>query len=62
LRIENYFILSSNIFYQKNRKWWWKFRAKRGSESATDAAAREQRELALFVEPRGGKACGAGLT
>jgi len=27
----------------------------------TDAAEREQRELAHFAEPRGGKACEAGL-
>jgi len=31
-------------------------------ESATDAAERGQRVLAHFAEPRGGKACEAGLT
>ena len=32
------------------------------AESATDAAERGQRVLAHFAEPRGGKACEAGLT
>ena len=31
------------------------------AECKTDAAEREQRVLALFAEPRGGKACKAGL-
>ena len=32
------------------------------AESATDAAERGQRVLVHFAEPRGGKACEAGLT
>ena len=34
---------------------------KRKAENGTDAAEREQRELAHYAEPRGGKACVAGL-
>ena len=32
-----------------------------GDKSGTDAAEREQRVLALFAEPQGGKARKAGL-
>ena len=36
-------------------------RAKSKEQRATDAAEREQRMLAYYAEPRGGKACEAGL-
>ncbi len=32
-----------------------------GAKSGTDAAEREQRVLAHYAEPQGGKACEAGL-
>ena len=32
-----------------------------GAKSGTDAAEREQRLLAHYAEPQGGKACEAGL-
>ena len=38
------------------------FCAMRGDKCGTDAAEREQRVLAHFAEPQGGKARKAGLT